>query len=1840
MKFFFLVIFNLCIFFTRCSLEDCQAVGALSCEKLKVEYEIPEEYDIYGFQTPPRNDALGNYKSTYQDMRYLVGWAELTYNTAKTRCTIKFNTRVNPDLGIEDEDYVIYYTFGNFEEQESNELVVNSKDDSYPNGLSASCRIVNMKTGNEAVSLQLQDIYLIWDNIEVNTPEEYKDGQRGSIVELFGWPMEDVAEECEFLGNAGYLGVKIFSPTESLLSNDLTEGSTLNPWWYGTQVASYKYDARSGNQKQLKKMVNRCRASNVRVYAEIVINHTTGDGNDVNPLHYSGMSAPCITWGPKPGSGGSPFFTSANQVQNNYYTNKPPSNEYPAIPYFPSDFHCGISINDWNDPFQLCYGNLAGLQDINTEKAYPQKRIATFIVDLLSIGISGVSIANGRHLPNYSWAKIFRLVKEYLGGKLPPDFMAIINIENAQIDTILCNEEGILDFGTVFAQILKNEGFKDSEILQIKLWFKGVLTENEMKYLQEYDVSCGFENEDELLFNVQRWAVSLEYSDDINMGDTGYNIYIKDKDVAHHKSILINNLFLHPRYNYAIRFVFSSFSIKDINGIPDGKSEKSFCATTACLQNTVDLPFKRAFNPHSRGYDCGNGEGNWTYGEYSRVHRDADVINAMREWMYSKPDKNLTNEQLYTDDELKSICDEKCLICNEESKREDKCIFCDSNNNYYPVMESGGSEEYYECHKRDEKVERLFYSNRDKAFLPCYETCRYCNELGDVNDHKCTACDYNLVKKPGTRENAPTFNCVTSCTYSYYYTESGQYKCTNTPICPPDRNIYIEEKQKCVSSCKEEAPFIYLYNGNCVEKCPSGYDSDEINNLCKLIRTDVCSFISKIETFYTIYSANTIDSFAKGYRDEYSYTNKHITKISNDNFVILIYKEYDCLKEVNINLPDLRLTTNNNRLLEEIKVNNEIKEESCYIKVQKALNINEDLIIVYFEDKSDIVVEKGYLLYNPLTGAKTNFEKICGEDALNKKEDTTIDEESDEKYFNYIYLKSSTQKNEENQSQTLCQEGFAPMYVDEMIDYSKCFDKNKKHEGIYYNTNFDVFIPCFESCKYCNKGGTYRENNCEKCASGYTKNPSDTRNENYNCIIKCNNFYYYSYTGVYTCTTGSTCPLDYRYLIPEKKQCIDACKNDDIYKYTYNGNCVRQCPSGLTGDENGICIDEDSNVNKCSWSKKEAKLNNITDTEGLDILVRNYYEEFYYTDKHVSEFNSSDDYNITIYIDKNCLTELNLNFPVINFGSCYDKVQEELGLNQSLIVVLMKKYNRTTGRSSSSYSLYSPIDGSKLDAATICKDEEIIVENNVLDILVESGIDFQSLKFLTDQNINIFDSEGAFYTDICFEFDSPVKRDITLEDRLETFFPNVSLCDEGCKSKGVNITTMKAICSCEFNDILGGGGGLGMFNEYLEIISSSNIQVLKCMKYMFKKFGSSVGGFLMLFCIIIVVFMALIFYNKDIEIIKKYIIGKTTLYISYINESFDEEEDKKSSIIDESKDNKVSKSKIKVNENKSKSGSGSISKSNSTNKQKSKMSDFENSEESSERKSNVLIVNKINSSKDMFKQNNMSNKLKELNIYTKHMDKKNNNTFIDGNNKKMEEDFTKYLAPDIDDQYFEDIIYQDKRTFSEYFWDTMNENQLFVNTFNVKDNFRPTSVKVVLFILTLILYIVINGLFYGDDEISEIYHIKGEDPFFGFLSRSITRYLYCTVVGIIIGAIVNLFFVDEKSLKSIFRREKRNVVNLKIKITVLTKDIITRYILFLIFVIVLFILIMFYLLCFNYVYPHTQGDWVKSSIFLIILIQILTILIALIQTCLRFLSFHFKIEKIYRLSKFISEAIV
>ena len=51
------------------------------------------------------------------------------------------------------------------------------------------------------------------------------------------------------------MGLKVFTPNEHLQSVDAVEGGVLNPWWYGTQTVSYKFESRYGNKKQLKKMI-------------------------------------------------------------------------------------------------------------------------------------------------------------------------------------------------------------------------------------------------------------------------------------------------------------------------------------------------------------------------------------------------------------------------------------------------------------------------------------------------------------------------------------------------------------------------------------------------------------------------------------------------------------------------------------------------------------------------------------------------------------------------------------------------------------------------------------------------------------------------------------------------------------------------------------------------------------------------------------------------------------------------------------------------------------------------------------------------------------------------------------------------------------------------------------------------------------------------------------------------------------------------------------------------------------------------------------------------------------------------------------------------------------------------------------------------------------------------------------------------------------------------------------------------------------------------------------------------------------------------------------------------
>ena len=74
------------------------------------------------------------------------------------------------------------------------------------------------------------------------------------------------------------------------------------------------------------------------------------------------------------------------------------------------------------------------------------------------------------------------------------------------------------------------------------------------------------------------------------------------------------------------------------------------------------------------------------------------------------------------------------------------------------------------------------------------------------------------------------------------------------------------------------------------------------------------------------------------------------------------------------------------------------------------------------------------------------------------------------------------------------------------------------------------------------------------------------------------------------------------------------------------------------------------------------------------------------------------------------------------------------------------------------------------------------------------------------QGIDIFDKDSAFYTDVCFIYDSPNGRDATPTDRLNTYYPNISLCETGCTYDEVNLLTFEISCKWMYNDIMSNTG--------------------------------------------------------------------------------------------------------------------------------------------------------------------------------------------------------------------------------------------------------------------------------------------------------------------------------------------------------------------------------------------------------------------------------------------------
>jgi hypothetical protein len=378
--------------------------------------------------------------------------------------------------------------------------------------------------------------------------------------------------------------------------------------------------------------------------------------------------------------------------------------------------------------------------------------------------------------------------------------------------------------------------------------------------------------------------------------------------------------------------------------------------------------------------------------------------------------------------------------------------------------------------------------------------------------------------------------------------------------------------------------------------------------------------------------------------------------------------------------------------------------------------------------------------------------------------------------------------------------------------------------------------------------------------------------------------------------------------------------------------------------------------------------------------------------------------------------------------------------------------------------------------------------------------------------------------------------------------------------------------------------------EIISVLSSFNINVVQCIREMFYKeqFKKCIGGFFIIFLLIFQLISIFKFIHDGLYNIRKYIFSLTESFNLFM---------KKIPII-----NFPPKKRKKT-----------IRRKDSNNKILS---------------SSHLIINKdqlIFGSKRKFRTRSKTSFNEKL--ITKNNDKDSNEYM-----RKIKE----YLVPNFDERDFEDVVFKDKRKFCQYFCQKYKNDQIFINAFFIHEILRPRALKFLILIKTIEFYFVINALFYNEEYLSILFNSNEEDNFFSFIPRRLNQYIYTSAVSGIISYLMGYFFVDDTKLKRIFLRNKNDEMKMKYELSLLVKNIEKNFHILIFFSIFLSIICFVYISCFNIVYPNIREEWIKSSIFILVLMHILNFLITFLETGIRFLSIRVNSIKLFRLSLWLS----
>lgn len=184
---------------------DCSYFQGLQCSSGSATTN-PPDWATRSFQTPLPGDAL--HKPEYEGLGRVMCYNNIQYTNDRKSATVEARCRKHSSVQN------LSYNWNNEGYTSSSTFSAGSNI-----GTNALSLIVKATDNDgEEYTITMEPLNFIWQGATINQSSVYKNGQKGGIVELFGWPHADVKEECAYLAKQGWMGVRVFPVTESVFS--------------------------------------------------------------------------------------------------------------------------------------------------------------------------------------------------------------------------------------------------------------------------------------------------------------------------------------------------------------------------------------------------------------------------------------------------------------------------------------------------------------------------------------------------------------------------------------------------------------------------------------------------------------------------------------------------------------------------------------------------------------------------------------------------------------------------------------------------------------------------------------------------------------------------------------------------------------------------------------------------------------------------------------------------------------------------------------------------------------------------------------------------------------------------------------------------------------------------------------------------------------------------------------------------------------------------------------------------------------------------------------------------------------------------------------------------------------------------------------------------------------------------------------------------------------------------------------------------------------------------------------------------------------------------------------